>query len=917
MSEILLKEMDSILTGVVKPEVCSDAPRSFLLVDEQENLQVHDEAEFVEKLGCADVAGVKVLSIFGNTGDGKSHTLNHILFSGESVFYTSKSPSSCTVGVWAAYNPALSLVALDTEGLLGAAANQNQRMRLLLKVLAVSDIVIYRTRAERLHNDMFHFLSSASVAYLKHFSQELRALSTRCGLDVPLSSLGPAVIVFQETTHTQLLGHDSGQSDMQLQKRFHDLGLGTEAFSSVQYVGTQTITPPTDYNRLLDAVRQQVRNTHTRSPRQPGIVFHALEALSERFCGELSDDKMTLYSFFPDEYFTCSSVCLSCNLGSNKVRASTNSGEKRKKAMLSLELKQEIIKKHERGVRVSDLAKEYGRNMSTISTIIKQKEAIKAVRPSKGITIISKRRSPTLDDMERLLLIWIKDKEIAGDTITETIICDKASTIFCDLKASGSGVDAGKSSTDPTTEKFKASRGWFEKFKKRAGIHSVVRHGDPSSSDTKAANQFIKEFENILNEEGYVTQQVFNCDETGLFWKKMPRRTYITAEEKKMPGHKPMKDRLTLALCANASGDCKIKPLLVYHSENPRAFKAHKVNKDLLQVFWRANAKAWVTRLIFVEWVNQVFGPAVKKYLQENNLPLKCLLCLDKAPAHPPGLEDDIFDEFKFIKVLYLPPNTTPILQPMGQQVISNFKKLYTKYLFKQCFDVTQSANLTLLKYWRRHFNIVHCLKIIGQAWEGVTRLTLNSAWKKLWPDAVAPRDFEGCEPVPHPEPDVEEIVSIGKSMGLDVDEDDITELVEEHHEELTTDELKELEAMQKSQIHAQLSETEEDVEDVISTAEIKRMLGYHQQVVDFVEKHHPQKLQGNGGESYCHYGSIAPCVRECARFALFSPGPHQEKRPCLVPLAIKAVAAAPLRQAYSRTALIRQRHVQQQLGGG
>lgn len=88
----------------------------------------------MDKLGCGDVAGVKVVSIFGNTGDGKSHTLNHILFGGESMFLTSKSPSSCTVGVWAAYEPNLSLIALDTEGLLGAASNQNQRMRLLLKV---------------------------------------------------------------------------------------------------------------------------------------------------------------------------------------------------------------------------------------------------------------------------------------------------------------------------------------------------------------------------------------------------------------------------------------------------------------------------------------------------------------------------------------------------------------------------------------------------------------------------------------------------------------------------------------------------------------------------------------------------------------------------------------------------------------
>lgn len=60
----------------------------------------------------------------------------------------------------------------------------------------------------------------------------------------------------------------------------------------------------------------------------------------------------------------------------------------------------------------------------------------------------------------------------------------------------------------------------------------------------------------------------------------MPRRTYITAEEKSLPVHKPMKDRLTFVLCMNVSGDCKVQPLLIYHLENPRAFKSHKVTKE-------------------------------------------------------------------------------------------------------------------------------------------------------------------------------------------------------------------------------------------------------------------------------------------------------------------------------------------------
>ena len=64
-----------------------------------------------------------------------------------------------------------------------------------------------------------------------------------------------------------------------------------------------------------------------------------------------------------------------------------------------------------------------------------------------------------------------------------------------------------------------------------------------------------------------------------------------------MPGHKPMKGRLTLY--GNLSGDFKLKPLLVYHSENPQAFKKKDVMKKKLNMIWRANSKEWVTRQIF------------------------------------------------------------------------------------------------------------------------------------------------------------------------------------------------------------------------------------------------------------------------------------------------------------------------------
>ncbi|KAJ1525443.1 hypothetical protein ONE63_010255 [Megalurothrips usitatus] len=274
--------------------------KSFLLLDEHEFLRV-SSSEFANRLGCSDAsAKVKVVSIVGNSGDGKSFTLNEVFFGGENVFQTSNEQTSCTIGVWAAFDPCTNVIALDTEGLLGTTATcEIQRTRLLLKVLAVSDVVIYRTKAERLHADMFKFLGSASQAFTRHFRAALGNVNS-----------SPAVIIFHETHDTLPLKatHSETVEDV-LRSYFSGSKAKTDAFSSLRYIGTQTKRPPTNFSELKEVLRAELNNTSVRSARQTDIVYQALKVLNDKFSGEVTDPPPM---YFPDEYFTCASKCLSC-----------------------------------------------------------------------------------------------------------------------------------------------------------------------------------------------------------------------------------------------------------------------------------------------------------------------------------------------------------------------------------------------------------------------------------------------------------------------------------------------------------------------------------------------------------------------------------------------------------------------------
>jgi len=141
-------------------------------------------------------------------------------------------------------------------------------------------------------------------------------------------------------------------------------------------------------------------------------------------------------------------------------------------------------------------------------------------------------------------------------------------------------------------------------------------------------------------------------------WKSLPSKTLVATYEKKAPGRKVLKNRVTIMICSNASGTHKIPLLVIGKVKKPRCFK----NVKVLPVVYKAQRSGWMGRIIFKEWYTDVFLPEIMKKHGQNS---RCVLLLDNAPSHPPAEGLNLISDLCL--VIYLPLNVTAISQPIKE----------------------------------------------------------------------------------------------------------------------------------------------------------------------------------------------------------------------------------------------------------
>uniref|UniRef100_A0A8C8SCB4 Uncharacterized protein n=1 Tax=Pelusios castaneus TaxID=367368 RepID=A0A8C8SCB4_9SAUR len=359
-------------------------------------------------------------------------------------------------------------------------------------------------------------------------------------------------------------------------------------------------------------------------------------------------------------------------------------GVKRKRVVLSIATKLQIVERAEKGESIAKLSSEFNIGNQTVRDIVRKKDELyKFVTSSDTFNGTSARKTTKgskFDNLDRAVFEWFKQKRAEGCPVSGPLLLEKAKWFHSEMKI---------------PEPFAASQGWLQCFKSRHRIRQLDIQGEKLSGDSDASALYVTEFKRLVEAHDLSPHQLYNADETGLYWKALPSKTLVSKEEKSAPGHKSSKERITVLACANASGSHKLKLVCIGRSKNPRSFKGTQMRN--FPVLYYNQTKAWMNREIFKDCCVTVG--------QHN------------TPSHPN--ENVLKTSDGQIFVAYLPPNVTSLKQPMDQGVLEAFKRRYRKSLLRSKWTIKDA--------------IFSCL----ESWDDVPNLTFQKSWRKLFPDVM------------------------------------------------------------------------------------------------------------------------------------------------------------------------------------
>ncbi|XP_070392420.1 tigger transposable element-derived protein 6-like [Dermacentor albipictus] len=359
-----------------------------------------------------------------------------------------------------------------------------------------------------------------------------------------------------------------------------------------------------------------------------------------------------------------------------------------KRKALDLATKLLILKDLSQGAKNHELVKKYSLSKSTISTILKEKDKIYKSAATDSATR-KRLRKATYADVEDALLKWFLDTRARNVPISGPLMLSKAKDLAFLLDFPD----------------FSPCNGWLHRFKLRHGIILKTINGESASVSDEDINTWMSK--NLARVSSYAERDVYNADETALFYQMLHGKTHAMKGDK-CAGGKHSKVRITVLLCTNMDGSNRCLPFVIGKSKRPRCFRTY------VPVRYRHNSKSWMTRELFAEWLIDFDSSMAKKGR-------KVLLILDNCTAH------HVQAVLSAVELLFLPPNVTSKAQPLDMGVIRSFKAAYRpRVVLRMLIAVDRpAANVPL------QVSLYSAIEMIKAAWIEVTPECIRNCFRK------------------------------------------------------------------------------------------------------------------------------------------------------------------------------------------
>ena len=324
-------------------------------------------------------------------------------------------------------------------------------------------------------------------------------------------------------------------------------------------------------------------------------------------------------------------------------------------------------------------------------------------------------RSSDHKALDAALLTWFKQARSNNLPVNGPILLEKAKSLATALG----------------DESFTVSTGFIDRWKTRHGVMMKKVSGEAGSVAEEDVRPWLDAGLPLLLSQ-FKPEDVYNIDETGLFYKMTPDKSF-TFKGEKCTGGKKAKERLTILVGAGMDGE-KLPLLVIGKSKSPRCFSGVKS----LPLEYSANPKAWMNGDLFHQWLQKW-----NRKLSGKNRHV--LLVIDNCPAHPHDLQ------LTNITIKFLPPNTTAKLQPCDQGIIQSLKVYYRHQLLRNCLAAMENGK-------QLKITVLDAMQWLKIAWDRVTSETIKNC-------------FRHCGFIAQSQSNDVDVQDIGPDINIDADE--------------------------------------------------------------------------------------------------------------------------------------------------